>query len=571
MSNKKIIIISLIVAALIFLFFASHRLSKPIVGWGLLFWRMAENIVSGNLKAINYWADFPLYASLIAFGFKLLGVRELGAYFIGILSILMVPTIIYFISKEVGEEDIHLPISLTAITLFITCPAAIQGALVIDKTDTHLLLLLIFIFYLFLFKTEVYSLRRRVGILAALYCVCLFTKFSTSLACLITVPCAYWISKNFKEGFKIFLSFFAAVVLFITIWTAFCYYLIGMEEFFKPFLGYAQSLGDTKFSFNSMRMEVLKRTPLNIFRIALWFSPFLLILTFLAILDIFKRVSSHTAAHKELQLTSFTIIVFLFYLYASPLIGTFPRYVIPVLPFFCFLSASFAVKKLRGLLNLKRLIFLVILLFAGIIYYYLLIGDCLYSLHLLREAQLSGQAGRMLLKLGYQQILYFLYPVLVFLILIKVMYIPLLSRFICTLLVSLIAGNVSLSLIQRNADYSVNYSYGVKGTEKVKKFLQEYSGAEVFTTAEGFIANTGKVEFKEIRPKEYITTTEFLNFMQCVSPEIFIYGLASNTVRQIKEVINVPVVTAYLNKHYQRLEIGSYNILIKNKTEKNGK
>jgi hypothetical protein len=570
MSKKKIIIISLIVAALIFLFFASHRLFKPIVGWGLLFWRMAENIVSGNLKSINYMADFPLYASLIAFGFKLLGVRELGAYFIGILSILMVPTIIYFISKEVGEEDIHLPVSLTAITLFITCPAAIQGALVIDKTDTHLFLLLIFIFYLFLFKTEIYSLRRRVGILAALYCMCLFTKFSTSLACLITVPCAYWISKNFKGGFKIFLSFFTAAILFIAIWMAFCYYVIGMEEFFKPFLGYAQSLGDRKFLFNSMTIESLKRMLLNIFRIALWFSPFLLILSFLAILDIFKRVSSHTAAQKELQLASFTIVVFLFYMYVFPVIGTFPRYVIPVLPFFCFLSASFSVKKLRGLLNLKKIIFLVILLFAGIIYY-LLVGDCLYSLHLLREAQFSGQAGRMLLRLGYQQILYFLFPVLVFLISLKVMSIPLLSRVICALLVSLIAGNVSLSLIQRKADYSVNYSYGVKGAEDVKKFLQEYSSAEVFTTAEGFIANTGKVEFKEIRPKEYITTTEFLNFMQCVSPEIFIYGLASNTVRQIKEIINTPVITAYLNEHYQRLEIGSYNILIKNKAGKNGK
>ncbi|MFC1804993.1 hypothetical protein ACFLZ3_04115 [Candidatus Omnitrophota bacterium] len=561
-ADKKIITFTLFTSALVFLFFLLPRLSEPILGWGLSFFDMAKDIISGNLKAVDYYYDFPFYSFLIALGFKLFGIKEFSAYLIGILSVLMVPAVIHFTTKEISEKNIRLPVSLIAITLFITCPAAVQGALVIDKADTHVFLLVISLFYLFLFKTEGYPFWRRIAALAVLYCLCLFAKFSTSLVCLVSVPFVYWISKKIREGVNTLLCFFAAVVGFIAIWAAFCYYMAGTDRFLLPFLSYASS-AQGFFPGFSLKIDFLKRLPLNIVYISFWFSPFLLILSFLAIFDLFKKIFSERDFKRELQLASFTLLVFLFYLYTNPLMAAFPKYVIPVLPFCCCLIAIFAINKLKGLLDLKSLIVLAILLFIGIIYYRLLVGDCLYSLFLLREAKLNGEAGRMFLSFGYQQVLFFLFPVLIFVISLKFMAMPLFSRFVCILLVSLFASNVSLCLIQRKADYSVNYSYGAKGAQEVKEFLQGYPGAEVFTSHEGFIANLEKVKFKGVDPEQYTTTADFLNFMHSSSPEIFIYGITSNTVRQIREVISAPVVTAYLDKHYKRFERGSYNILVK--------
>lgn len=79
----------------------------------------------------------------------------------------------------------------------------------------------------------------------------------------------------------------------------------------------------------------------------------------------------------------------------------------------------------------------------------------------------------------------------------------------------------------------------------------------------------GNVEFKQIANDSWASKMSFLNFMNNASPEIFIYGLATNTVWQLKGIINDHAVKAYLNKNYHRLEIGSYNILIRDSLEIN--
>lgn len=290
--NKIIIIISLIISALIFLFFVMPGLYKPVIGWQIFTWQLAENIASGNVKAINSGFDFSLYAYLLAFSFKIFGIGELGAHFIGLLCIFMMPLIIYFISNEIAEKDIRLPVFLIGIALFITSPAVIQGALVIDKADTNLFVMLISLFYLFLFKTEGRPLWQRVLVLGCVYCLCLFAKITTSLACLFSVPLAYFLSRNYKKGFSLFLCLLIAIAFFIVIWTVFCYYVVGIHRFFEPLFFYAGAASATLFSFN---VEKFKTIALDIFRITLWFSPFLLILSLLAILDSVKKIFTRTA------------------------------------------------------------------------------------------------------------------------------------------------------------------------------------------------------------------------------------------------------------------------------------
>lgn len=52
------------------------------------------------------------------------------------------------------------------------------------------------------------------------------------------------------------------------------------------------------------------------------------------------QIFTRTASLKKLQLVSFTIIVFLTYLYTTATFSSFPKYVIPVLPMWCCLIAT---------------------------------------------------------------------------------------------------------------------------------------------------------------------------------------------------------------------------------------
>lgn len=127
----------------------------------------------------------------------------------------------------------------------------------------------------------------------------------------------------------------------------------------------------------------------------------------------------------------------------------------------------------------------------------------------------------------------------------------------------LIASNIAISLTQRKADYSLNYAYGAKGVEQLKKFLKEKAPLEVFTTTEGVIANIEGIRFSGIGVRPWNTPKLFLDFMNENKPQALVYGLPTNNIAQLKRIFYSPEVKAFFDKYYREYVFGSYIMQIR--------
>lgn len=562
--NKKHFLLCIwLLWAGVYLFTIIPYLQKPILGWETVTWQEAKDIAIKGPQAVRIFSFTPFYTCLIAFCFKIFGINELSARLAGIASFISTPIIIYFLIKEITDKRDHLLTALCAGALFVTSPAAIQGSLVIDRADTTVFMLVVCLFYLFLFKTESYSFKYRVILLGSLYSLCLLAKSTTALACLIAVPAAYFLKGEFKNGLKLSAGVFMfGGILFLAIWVVFCYYIVGLNRFYEPFAYCASSASITLLTFKA---AVFKKAVLDSFRTILWFSPFLLILGAQAAFDILKPFFRHLKPDKEIQLVTFIAVVFLFYIYANAVFSGFPKYIIPVLPMLCCITAKFTCKRINNLLSKRNAFILLLFLCFSIGYCFIFVGDWVYQIYLLRQAQAQGALASVFLGLICQQALYYCLPILIFLI--SVYFIPasLSERLIFVLLVCLIASNISLSIIQRRAKYCVNYAYGTEGAEELRGFLRQSPALKAATSVEGYMANVNRVEFVHIATDAWNSPKNFLALIRENPPECLIYGLALNTAAQLKQTLADPEVVSSLRRYYHGVKIGSYNVLLKRK------
>ena len=199
----------------------------------------------------------------------------------------------------------------------------------IDHPDTTLFMLLASLFYLFLFKTERLAFGARVFWLGLLYALCLWAKMTTALSFLIALPLAFVLSGERKKAVNLSLGVFLwGIALFLLSWFSYCYFIAGTSRFVEPFSYYAMNTAD---SFFVGLFEKIARIALDMFRISVWFSPFLLILGIAAIFDILKN-ARREENKKIVHLAVFSFIVIIGYLSANATFSSFPKYVAPVLP-----------------------------------------------------------------------------------------------------------------------------------------------------------------------------------------------------------------------------------------------
>ena len=562
LKNRRFLLYFLLILYIgTYLFFIFPQLVRPIFGYQILTWNVAKDIALSGASAVDFFHHPPLYAYLISFCFNIFGINELSARLIGIFCFLAMPILINLLAKEITDVKSHLSVSSIASLLFLTSFMTIQGSLTIDMADTAFYTLVITLFYFFLIKTEHLSLGRRSIILGILYCLCLLTKITTSLACLISIPLAYFLNEDISKGIKLSFGVFAiGMVSFLIIWLSFCYFIIGIDRLYEPLVTYTQEFRGNLLASN---IAQVKKIGLDVFRLTLWFSPFLLILSFLASLDIFKKSPKNATRTKELQLGVFCGIVFLVYAYAKATFSSFPKYVIPILPILFCLVAKSIHQRIGDLFTKRNLFILLYLLLGGMIYYSIFVGDWIYSIFLLREAKLNGLLNQVFIAVINKYMIYLLFPILIFFVSLRTISTSLVKRLVYVLFISLIASNFTLNFIQRKSGYSLNYAYGAEGIDDLKRFLEERGPLEVFSPREGFIANVRGVKFRSIASSKYDIPRVFLDFIEENEPECLIYGLATNNVKQLKTVFGNHMIRQYLDKHYEISKIGSYNVLLK--------
>lgn len=545
-----------------YLFLIIPQLKKPILGWGYYMWQVAQDIAQHGFSSVKFFVLPPLYTSLMAASFKIFGMSELSARLPGVVCFILMPPVIYFLIREITDaKDRFLTVAVAA-ALFLSSPAAIQGSLVIEHSDTTLFMLLISLFYIFLFKSENRSLTYCAVFLGIVYGLCLWAKVTTALAIIVALPIAYFLNGEIKNGIKRFpVIVITGIIFFIMSWGAFCYFAAGIKHFLDPIAYYTASAADTLLVFNA---AVLKKIALDIFRIILWFSPLLLLLAAFSVFDIFESRAANAYRKKDMHLIVFSGIVFFVYLYANATFSSFPKYIVPVLPLLCCVIAKSAVSHLKEVLQNRRIWLILVLLFgAGVVYYRVVVGDQVRNIYLLRQAQLLGSVKSYFSSFFYHQLLYAFFPALIFFLSFYFISTSMSRRLILAMLICLAAGNSALGLIQRSAGYAVNFAYGAEGTEELRSFLREHPFLEVTTSDEGFMAGVGEVKFQRMSGGKWDNPKEFLSLIKESPPECLIYGLACNGVLQLRETMENPDVKSYLDNDYRGIRIGSYHVLLR--------
>lgn len=544
-----------------YLFLIMPKIARPIAGWEICTWDVARSIADKGPAAVKFFYLPPLYASLIALSFNLFGISEISARMPGVVCFIAAQVIICFLIKEIlVNKKESFSAGIIALIIFVSSAAAVQGSLVIDHPDTTLFMLLACLFYLFLFKTERLAFGARVFWLGIIYALCLWAKMTTALSFLIAIPLAFILAGERKKAVKLSLSVFLfGIALFILSWFAYCYFIAGARRFIEPLSYYVMNTADSLFV---GPFEKIARIILDIFRISVWFSPFLLILGIAAIFDILKN-ARREENKKIIHLAVFISIVIIGYLSANATFSSFPKYVVPVLPMLACVIACYSERLFRGAVNQKAFFVLILFLIGGMLYYFFFTGDLIYEIFLIRQARLFGAVEAYLYRLLTKGFFYVGFPLALVFLSKKFLPVPVKKRIILGALVTLIAGNIAINLTQRKADYSLNYGYGSAGIEELKEFLEEKAPLEVFTTTEGVIVNMPGVKFSGPTVGAWETPAAFLEFMVKIKPRAFLYGLPVNNIKQLKTVLLSPEVKGFMNSNYDKYEFGDYELLIR--------
>lgn len=548
-----------------FLYLLSPHMRGLILGWGFLNWETAEEILTRGPAGVTHFINLPLFPSLIALCFRLGSMTEAAARITGVLCVISMPFAIYHLAKEISSRQNYVSVALIACALFLTNPAIIQGALTIDTADATLLPLLLSVFCLIFFKTARYPFWPRIFSLASIFFLSMWAKITTPLACIAALFLFFLLQKKPKEALAFsFAVFSVGMALLLGSWFLYCLLWAGLHRFLEPFAYYATEIQVTMLRLSPGRIS---KMALDFFRLLVWFSPPFLFLAGLVLPRVFKRTKDEDSRQdKILFMAVLAGIVCVTYAYANATFSGFPKYVLSVFPLLCCLLAVGISKSI--VLRYQRRVYSMGIVAAcvGVAYYYFFVGDTIYVIYLLRQAQLTQGVTHVLFYFFRQQALLFLFPAVLFTFSLRVPQVKLLDRAVAAIFIALISSNIALSLVQRRANYCLTYAYGTEGAQELRAFLNAENIRDVYTSLEGFITNVDGVTFHGTYLPVQKNAATFLAFFKSAQLPCYICGLASNPVSQLKTVLGNKDVLLYLRSNYHEHIFGSYHVFLRKQT-----
>jgi hypothetical protein len=535
-------------------------ISKPLLGWQTVDWMIARSMALQGFSAVDNFQHQPLYTGAMALSFSIFGVSEAAARYVGLVSYLLILVFIFLITQKIADPKHKFSSAIAACLFFSISPLAIQGALVTDRADTTVFALTVVMFFYVLLKTEGWRFLPRVLLLGAVYGLCFSAKMTSALACGIAVFLAHLLGGEFKKGIKLALGVsIVGVVFFLGAWLAFCYLTIGLHRFFEPFAYYGS---EAKIAFGHAGEAKTLRHFIDAFSVLMWFSPLFAALS-LAMgikgLSLWVR-QKVVSSMGERYLAAFAIVIVGGYMMTVPLFNSFPKYVAPALPILCCLLGTYICRKVALSIDRKMIYALVLLFLVGVVYYYIFVGDWIYSLWLLRGSVLDGHS--VIRDILYQQARYLLFPLAAAVLLVR-LFPKAAGRVVLAVGISFLASSFALACLQSKADYAVNYSYGARGQEELKVFFQQHPALKVFASRQMFVAGDSEKRFSILPQAAWNDPVKLADFLAKNLPECIVYGLPGNTVYQMKVSLAAQDVQTILREKYQHYQIGSYHVVVR--------
>ncbi|MFC1804803.1 ArnT family glycosyltransferase [Candidatus Omnitrophota bacterium] len=562
----------IILPIIIYIFFAFPGLKESLSDDSTLVLVAADEIFGSR-----QWPNFsyvqraslyhpPLYLislSLIRvlFGTKIIFLR-LFSLVCGIFSVILV----YLISRQISKDKKNHFVPLIACLIYSINPFVIKGSLHLDIDSTVLTVLILAFVLLFLRSTEQLNAKNMLK-LSFVFGILLSAKLTTPFILAVVMLVYLLLNKQLSKGLHLAVVFISGFIIFFIFYLLYCAWLdLPWYVIFKMLGVYlTYSIGSTKLASSCLKSIY------DILRVVLWFSPFFLLLWVWSVVD-----SRHEILrNKGLGSGSGLLIVvsaaiFFCYLIIAPLTHSFPKYLFPVVSMISILIANIAVKlkdQITG--NLKILITVTGLL---LIYNILFVGDLLYLTNYgIKERIISGNFSasvrqqetlKMLLKISL-----LLIPSLgIVIFLRKKMKFKLIHSVVFSFLIMFIASSLSLNIIQYKAKYNVVYAYGKQGTQEVIDFLKARLGGQdrviapyeivyyLGATESGFAMSLAMLD----------TAQTFIDVLEDKDPACVVYGLASNSLKQYKDIFSSELLCAYFQEHhFKSKKIGSYTVWIR--------
>ena len=541
---------ALVSLLIIFYLIIIHALvSKPVIGWEGLAWDQIMHVFKHEYGAIDLFIHPTFFGYFGALNFKLFGPGEASFRLMGIFSFLGTLLLLPFLVRYLlGGENYSFP-AAAAVILFALSPLGVQGSLTNDMTDTGLLVFATTVFFTVYYAFYNAGTAKKILVLGAVYGFCLCTKVTTSLALPLAIFIFYGLRKTWREACLLSLGLFAVGMLVFSLsWLLNCLFIDRTAEFFSPFIYVFTSFSGSARQANQGGLAQWLNWLLTAFRMGMWLTPFFLILLAVAVFYQARQFISRKIIHEENQLLVYSAMVFFVYLYANAIIqGGFPKYIAPVLPLLC-VYIGITLYRLSD--NRSIYWFWGVVFFGGCFYYYYVIGDALYPTFLMREySYMNHSIFPLLAGFGVKELLF---PVaLAGAVFLAKKYSPR-QMLIC---VSLCANNAATLAAQSKAAYATGEAYGSEGAGVVKQFYLK--NKMIYVCREGVVATVDKVEFRTIPAMAWNDAAAFYAFMEQRRPQSFVYGLACNTIAQMR-IMETSPIREYLDQNYHRTIAGEY-------------
>ncbi|MDD5238072.1 MAG: glycosyltransferase family 39 protein [Candidatus Omnitrophica bacterium] len=538
-------------------------LEKPLVADELANRSAAESVVLiGAPKSFGLdrllLGHPPLYLYTVAVFFRIFGIGDIQARLVGLAFFVLNLILVFMLGKSLYPKNkLAAPLALL---FFGLSPLVIQGFSIIDIDQTLLAFTLTLFFYCFI-RFEHLAIQKRIIFLSLSFFLVMCSKFSP-IPMLIASMMLYWgLKRNFLRG----VVEVAAIVLlgaglFLLSWRLFCYYFHYNDYFLEPFIYTYRSF--FRLQAEGGLLEKLVSAGISLLRISSWISPFLLLLAFYVLGKQVKELAKERPVQRDFFLSIFVFGSFIGYLFVGGLSYGFPKSQFPVMPALAVLIGG---NLSLDSLNKSTLTKLAVILCIVLLGYLLLVGDTIYLINYsLKEALIYN------FRLGFAN---FIFPLLLYivspLLLLGIIHILFRSwvfthKFLFALIITTLASNLSLDILQANADYLTTAGYGGRGKIAMLNFLKGILREDdiVFSAPEIiYDLRSSKSVFPYL--ETWSRPESFLAFIREEKPRAIIYGIPLNTIGEFKRTLLRPGILELLKRDYKREDFGSYTVWVR--------
>ena len=559
--NTRLPQIIFLFSILLFFYLVSLKFNFPLAEWDEIYYQTAVDWSNG------IWTPWvrdhtPGYSVYLAIAFKIFGASILKARVANALCVFFTGILLFMLTKKLTNKST----AMIASSIFLLTPSIIQGSGSMDVADTTLLPLGFLLYFIAVLNScrDKY-LMYDILLIALSTMFCYWSKITSTIAIIIGI--STYLAFNFKRldyqwVKKIILGSLLGSILFLITWFMVSYGLWGEKAFLSMFMFVNSMPGKVITSSTSLR---LIQGVVDIARIILWLSPFLLIFSFSKMYKVLKTPIK-SLNDRKLHILAWTVsFYFIAYtLYAGTSSG-YPRYHIGVLSILI-LFAVLAFQNNFDYLKNRNVVVDISLSLTLFFVYIAFLPDIIYLVNFeLKRSMIFGYTSEIIFHISLMIILFYLIP-FVLLPIFKYIYkeTTLAQRIQTVFLFAFLAGMLFFNIKHATANYFTSYYYGTKGhNELITEMSKHIDNDDNVMALPVILYSFREKNVPSVPWSIWKTEKLFYKWLLRLDPKVIVFGETTHTYPQWKFIQKSDKIQDILKQKYKFSKIGTYHLYIK--------